>query len=497
MKNKEYIISSKNFSITDIKKIIDLDYKIKLSSYTNNKVVRSRKFLDHKISQNKPIYGVNTGFGSLCNERISNDNLGILQENLIRSHAAGIGDIMTSSISKIMLLLKIKSLSHGFSGISLKCIKRLVYFFNNNIIPVVYSQGSLGASGDLAPLAHLSLPLIGEGKVFYKGKIQTTKNVYKKLGLKKINLLSKEGLALLNGTQFMGAVGVYSLIKAQNISILADLISSVSIIAFNCHTSPYDESLSKIKPFPGLIETAANIRKFIRGSNLNKTVKKHVQDPYSFRCIPQVHGATKDVIKHTQDIFSIEINSVSDNPSIFDKENKILSGGNFHGQSLALAFDYLSISLSELSNISERRIFKLLSGERELPPYLINNSGLNSGLMIAQYTAASIVSQNKQLCTPCSVDSIVSSNGQEDHVSMGANAAIKTLQVIENVERVLSIELLSASQAMCFSANKLSKHTNDLLYDYRKIVQPIKKDTILSDLIEDSADFVSRINFIK
>ena len=497
MKNKHYIISQKELKIEDIKKIIDLDYKIKLSSSVEKNIIKSHDYLNKKILENKPIYGVNTGFGSLCNKKIDNKNLGSLQENLIRSHAAGTGDIISHSISKIMLLLKIKSLSFGFSGISLQCVKRLIYLFNNNIIPIVYSQGSLGASGDLAPLAHLSLPLIGEGKVFYQNKVYNTSHIYKKKGIKKILLGAKEGLALLNGTQFMGAIGVYSLIKAENISIIADLISSVSIISFNCHTSPYDEVLSKIKPFPGVIRTSYNIRKFIKGSNLEKSSKNHVQDPYSFRCIPQVHGATKDVITHTKNIFSIDINSVSDNPSVFCKENSILSGGNFHGQSLALAFDYLSMSLSELSNISERRIFKLLSGERDLPPYLINDSGLNSGLMIAQYTAASIVSQNKQLCTPCSVDSIVSSNGQEDHVSMGANAAIKTLKVIENVEKVLAIELFTASQAMCFSKNKLSKHTNDLLYDYRQVVKPIEKDTVLSDLIDLSFDFVSRINFIK
>jgi histidine ammonia-lyase len=309
-----------------------------------------------------------------------------------------------------------------------------------------------------------------------------------------ITLQSKEGLALLNGTQFMAAYGVWCLIKAQKISYYSDLIASISIDAFDARGESFDELLHLVRPHDGQIKTAANIREFLIDSKIQKQEKKHVQDPYSFRCIPQVHGATKGIISHVSGVFTTEINSVTDNPTIFIEEDKIISGGNFHGQPLSMALDYLAIGLSELGSISERRIFHLISGTRGLPPFLIANPGINSGMMIPQYTAASIASQNKQLCTPASVDSIVSSNGQEDHVSMGANAATKLYKVVENIERILAIELMNATQALAFRNIKSSNFIESILDIYRDKVDFLDKDRLMRDDIEKSIDFISDLN---
>ncbi len=485
-------ISSETLEIMTISDIVFQNRKIELSKASIEKISECRTYLDDRLSgQDEPIYGINTGFGSLYNVKISKDKLTLLQENLVMSHACGIGDIVPNEIVKLMLLLKIQSLSYGHSGVQILTVERLVDFFNHDILPVVYTQGSLGASGDLAPLAHLSLPLIGKGEVFFKGKIVKSHKVLKKFDWQPIKLQSKEGLALLNGTQFMSAYGIHLILKSYKLSYMADLIGSISLDAFDGRIEPFDELVHLVRPHKGQLKTAERIREFLDESELTKQYKQHVQDPYSFRCMPQVHGATKDALEYVLKVFMIEINSVTDNPNIFIGENKIISGGNFHGQPLALAFDFLKIAMAELGNISERRIFQLVSGLRGLPTFLVDNPGLNSGFMIPQYTAASIVSANKQLATPASVDSIVSSNGQEDHVSMGANASTQAFILIYNVEKILSIELLNASQALHFRKPlKSSPFIESFISLFRQDVKFVKQDEVLHHLMVTALEFI-------
>jgi len=490
-----YKVGEQMLSISVIAEIIAEDKQLALSTKAKQKIKDCRDYLDKKMEHSgAPIYGINTGFGSLCNHKISNDDLGKLQTNLVLSHACGTGDKVPDEIVKIMLLLKVQSLSYGHSGVQLETVERLIEMFNKNILPVIFQQGSLGASGDLAPLAHLSLPLLGVGKVVVDGKEVETKSIMKSNGWKAITLQSKEGLALLNGTQFMGAYGVWSLLKAQKLSYMADMIGAISLEAFDGRSECFDELIHLVRPHKGQLKSAENIRDFLKGSEIQEAEKQHVQDPYSFRCMPQVHGASKDVITHVKDVFTTEINSVTDNPTIFIGEDKIISGGNFHGQPLAMAMDYLAIGLSELGSISERRTYQLISGERGLPAFLVAEPGLNSGMMIPQYTAASIASQNKQLCTPASVDSIVSSNGQEDHVSMGANAATKLYRVVENTERILAIELLNATQGIAFRNAKSSDFIEGILDIYRDEVEFLSADRLLHDDIERSIGFLQGLS---
>ncbi len=486
-------ISNKHLNFETIEEIINGNCQLVLSKSSKEKIVRCRKYLDQKLEKSKDsIYGINTGFGALYNKSVSKNDLEKLQRNLVMSHACGTGEEVPQVIVKLMLLLKIQGLSYGNSGVQLETVQRLIDFFNNDILPVIYQQGSLGASGDLAPLAHLSLPLIGEGEVFHKGKKKQAKDVLKKFGWKPIHLKSKEGLALLNGTQFMSAYGVWCVLESFHLATLADLISSTSLDAYDGRPEPFDKLLHNIRPHDGQKITAENIRNILKGSSINSQKKKHVQDPYSFRCIPQVHGASRDAIHYAAMVLETEINSVTDNPIIFPDEDKILSGGNFHGQPLALALDFLAIALSELGSISERRIYQLISGQRNLPPFLVAKPGLNSGFMIPQYTAASIVSQNKQLCTPASVDSIVSSNGQEDHVSMGANAATKVFRVVENLKTILSIELFTAAQALEFRRPlKSSAIIENFIGQYRKKVKFVEEDRILFQDIEKTKLFLN------
>ncbi|MBT4916187.1 MAG: histidine ammonia-lyase [Formosa sp.] len=486
-----YTISSQPFSLSILNRIVSEQLKIKLSEEIKENIINCRKYLDKKITTSlDPIYGINTGFGSLCDVKIDSINLVKLQENLVRSHACGTGDLVPESIVKMMLLLKIKSLSFGYSGVQLETVERLVAFYNHDILPIVYTQGSLGASGDLAPLAHLALPLLGEGMVCYNGTKLPTSEVFDIFGWQSISLQSKEGLALLNGTQFMAAYGIHCLLKSYKLSYMADLISSISLDAFDGRIEPFDSLIHLLRPHDGQMKTAERIKSFLMGSELMLEPKTHVQDPYSFRCIPQVHGATKDTLKFVQNTFVTEINAVTDNPNIFTKEDKIISGGNFHGQPLAFGFDFLKIAMAEIGNISERRTYQLVSGLRGLPAFLVNNSGLNSGLMIPQYTAASIVSANKQLATPASIDSIVSSNGQEDHVSMGANSAVQAYIIIDNVERVLAIELFNASQALFFKDKSSSPFLNKFINKFRLSVPLVSTDRIFHEDIENSIKFI-------
>ena len=492
MDNTHYI-STELLSLETVQEIVSHHKSLALSDEARVNIQKCRDYLDKKMaSHSKPIYGINTGFGSLCNVKISNENLSKLQENLVKSHSCGTGDEVPNEIVKLMLLLKIQSLSYGHSGIQLQTVERLVDFYNNDILPIIYTQGSLGASGDLAPLAHMSLPLLGEGEVYFEGKKVHSSAVLKHFNWEPIVLKSKEGLALLNGTQFMSAYGVHILMKANTFSYFADLIGTISLEAFDGSIAPFHELIHLIRPHEGQILTANRVKEFLEGSEIISQVKTHVQDPYSFRCMPQVHGASKDAIDYVRKVFNTEINSVTDNPNIFIDSDAIISGGNFHGQPLALALDFIAIALAELGSISERRTFQLVSGLRNLPAFLVDNPGLNSGLMIPQYTAASIASQNKQLATPSSVDSIVSSNGQEDHVSMGANGATKALKVMENLERILAIELMNASQAIEYRRPlKSSDFIEMFLKAYREEVSLVKEDRILHYDIEKTVSFLN------
>ena len=489
-----HIISKEFLAIDEIGRIFREGEKIELGAEAKEAIIKCREYLDSKMEDiGRPVYGVTTGFGSLCNITIAQDDLSKLQHNLVKSHACGIGAKLRPEIVRLMLLLKVQSLSYGHSGAQLETIQRLVDMYNNDILPVVYEQGSLGASGDLAPLAHLCLPIIGMGRVLYKGEEREAAELWKELGWEPVTLKSKEGLALLNGTQFMSAHAVWSLLQAERLSRWADRIAAMSIDAFDGRIEAFYPQTHRVRPHKGQVSTAENILNLLEGSEIIRGAKKHVQDPYSFRCIPQVHGATKDTIEYVKGVIEVEINSVTDNPTVFPDEDMIISAGNFHGQPIALPMDMLTLAMSELANISERRIYKLISGQRGLPSFLVAKPGLNSGFMIPQYTAASIVSQSKGLCFPASADSIPSSQGQEDHVSMGANAATKLVRVIENTEKVLAIELMNAAQALQFRRPLHSSPAIEQIFsDFRSVVPFVEDDCYFHPLIEKSIEFIRR-----
>ena len=487
-------ISAEHLTIERIGEVVYNGYKLELSDDARNRIIRCREYLDEKIAKTtRPVYGVTTGFGSLCNVSVNPDQLAQLQINLMMSHACGVGDRVPNDIVKMMMLLKVQSLSYGYSGCKLDTVQRLVDFFNNDIYPIVYMQGSLGASGDLVPLAHMSLPLVGLGEVEYQGKVISGAEMLKIFGWEPIHLVSKEGLALLNGTQNMSAFAVWSLLQAQKLSDWADKIAAMSLDAYHGLLSPFTKAVHVVRPHQGQLDTAAHMMELLEGSEIAATPKDYVQDPYSFRCIPQVHGAAKDTIAYVKSVIDTEINSATDNPTVCPDDDLIISAGNFHGEPIALPMDFLSIGLSELANISERRIYKLVSGTRGLPSFLVAKPGLNSGFMIAQYTAASVVSLNKSLATPSSIDSIPSSQGQEDHVSMGANAAIKLYKIVLNVERVLAIELFNAAQALEFRRPQKSSPVIEKLFDeYRKVVPFIVNDEVMYPHIQHSIEFLRK-----
>ena len=487
-------ISAEHLTIERIGEVVYNGYKLELSDDARYRIIRCREYLDEKIAKTtRPVYGVTTGFGSLCDVSVNPDQLAQLQINLMMSHACGVGDRVPNDIVKMMILLKVQSLSYGYSGCKLDTVQRLVDFFNNDIYPVVYMQGSLGASGDLVPLAHMSLPLVGLGEVEYQGKVISGAEMLKIFGWEPIHLVSKEGLALLNGTQNMSAFAVWSLLQAQKLSDWADKIAAMSLDAYHGLLSPFTKAVHVVRPHQGQLDTAARMMELLEGSEIAATPKDYVQDPYSFRCIPQVHGAAKDTIAYVKSVIDTEINSATDNPTVCPDDDLIISAGNFHGEPIALPMDFLSIGLSELANISERRIYKLVSGTRGLPSFLVAKPGLNSGFMIAQYTAASVVSLNKSLATPSSIDSIPSSQGQEDHVSMGANAAIKLYKIVLNVERVLAIELFNAAQALEFRRPQKSSPVIEKLFDeYRKVVPFIVNDEVMYPHIQHSIEFLRK-----
>ncbi len=480
-------------SFQQVKNLLAFQQLVSITFDAHQRIIACRTYLDQKLESSTAVYyGINTGFGYLQNVKIDDAQLEALQVNLLQSHACGLGEEVPPGIVKLMIVLKIKSLSYGHSGVQIDTVKRLMEMHNQDVLPVIYTQGSLGASGDLAPLSHLSLPLIGLGEVYFRGTKIPAAQAMQALGWAPIRLKSKEGLAMINGTQFMSAYGLHHLVRADRLLQWADIIAALSFDAFDCLEEPFHEKIHSIRAHSGQVTTAARLRVLLKGSEIAGKVKEQIQDPYSFRCIPQVHGATRDTFDYVLSVFIKEINAVTDNPNIFPEDDLILSGGNFHGQPLALVLDFLAIAMSELANISERRTYQLISGQHHLPMFLVKQPGLHSGFMIPQYTAAGIVSENKQLCTPASVDSISSSNNQEDHVSMGANAATKCYRVINNVEKVLAIELLTAVQALEFRRPlKSSPALESIVTAFRKEVSFNDADRVLHD------DMVKAIAFIQ
>lgn len=487
-----FTLDNQWLSLDEIAHLLNSGKPLALSAEALERISKCRKYLDETIQDRaEPVYGINTGFGALCNVKIENADLAQLQHNLVVSHACGAGEAIPARVIKTMLLLKIMALSKGHSGVRTETVLRLIDFYNNDVLPVVFEFGSLGASGDLAPLAHLSLPLIGMGDVYVNGIKTSAAQAHDVFGWEPLSLASKEGLALLNGTQFMSAFGVELITEGRRILHWAQAIAALSLDAYDGRTEPFHEKLQAIRPHQGQVQVAANMRNLLKGSGIAAQAKAHVQDPYSFRCIPQVLGASLDVIKHVEQVFATEVNAVTDNPNIFPEDDLILSGGNFHGQTLAMALDYLCLALHEIGSFSERRTYQLVSGKRGLPPFLAGNAGLHSGLMITQYSAASLVSRNKQLCTPASADTIDSSAGQEDHVSMGANAATKAMMVLENLEQILAIELITAAQALEFRRPlKTSTYLENLILAYRQTVPHQTGDRYMHPEMKSTLSFM-------
>ena len=486
-------------TLEKIQEIIDKRMTLALGDEAKRRIEKCRNYLNQKMENQKvPIYGVTTGFGSLCNISISKEQLSQLQKNLVMSHACGVGDEVPAEVVRLMLLLKAQNFCFGYSGAQLQTVQRLIDCYNEDVLPVVYQQGSLGASGDLCPLANLMLPaILGMGDVYWKGRRCDVQEVYSAKGWQPIELQSKEGLALLNGTQFMSSYAVWSLLKAMRLSRQADMVLSLSLDAFDGRIEPFYESLHMVRPHKGQLETAAAVREMLDGSEIIRRHKEHVQDPYSFRCAPQVHGAAKDTIRYVASVVETEINSTTDNPIVLPDEDMVISGGHFHGEPLAMVLDFLAIAVAELGAISERRTYQLIDAKRGLPSFLVAKPGLNSGFMIPQYAAASIVSQSKQLCTPCSVDSITSSQNQEDLVSMGGNAATKCYKVCENTERVLAIELFNAAQALDFRHQeglKSSPKVEQMVAAYRKTVNFVDIDEIMYKHIHSSVKFLQEMS---
>ena len=498
MEKKVYAIGSGQLTYDLIEKILKENWQLELSKEAIKKIQHCRDYLDKKTNDNTvPIYGVTTGFGSLCNKHITHEELTTLQENLVKSHSCSVGTPVDKVVVKLMLLLKAHALSMGFSGVQVITVQRIIDFYNNDIYPIVYDRGSLGASGDLAPLANLFLPLIGEGEVMYQGERLLGKQILDKFGWEPIKLQSKEGLALLNGTQFMSANGIKALIDGWHLVNCFDLFGAMSLEAFEGRIEPFWDCIQQVRPHPGQIETGKVFRKILEGSEIIKREKEHVQDPYSFRCIPQVHGAVKDAMKHVTEVLHIEINSVTDNPTVFPDEDIVVSGGNFHGEPIALVFDYMGVALHELGNISERRVAQLILGKRGLPEFLVAKPGLNSGFMIPQYAAAACVSQNKMYAWPASCDSIVSSNGQEDLVSMGANSATKLHKIIDNLKIIAAIELMNAAQGIDFRRPlKTSPLIETIMDAYRKAVPFVEEDVVMEEYIKKTMNFLDNFDIV-
>ena len=475
-------------------KLINQELKGSLSPEVEKRIRDCRANVEFLANSNKAYYGINTGFGPLCDTQIATEETTQLQVNLLLSHAVGVGRPIPKLYSKMMLVCKVHALSQGYSGVRMEILERLLLFLEKDLIPVVPEQGSVGASGDLAPLSHLFLPLIGEGEIWQGEKAVPAAEVLSKSQIQPLSLAAKEGLALINGTQFILAFAVFGLGKMQYLLDLSDLVGAMSLEGAQASAAPFKIALHKLRPFQGSLEVAARIRKFLAGSE-NLTSHKdcsRVQDPYSIRCIPQVHGASRNAFKHLKELAEIEMNSVTDNPVIINKE-EVISGGNFHGQPLAMALDYASIAAAELGNISDRRCYLLLEGKYGLPRLLTKKGGLHSGLMIPQYTTAALVSENKSLCFPASCDSIPTSLGQEDHVSMGSISGRKFNQILDNLEKILAIELIYAAQAIEFRRPlKCSEIVEQNLAIIRSRVPKLDDDRLLKKDIDSVVELVQQ-----
>lgn len=479
------VLIGRDISIDDVFNVsMDKSVNVDIEKEAIKKICHSRARIDDVLKNNKAVYGINTGFGSLSEVKIDNAKLRTLQTNLIRSHSAGIGVPLKEEFVRAIMFLRAQNLSLGYSGVRQEVIDTLLSFLEHNIIPVIPEKGSVGASGDLAPLAHLALCLMGEGNVIYKGQVKKASEILTLLKIAPLQLEAKEGLALINGTQFMAGLCSIALVEAENLMKHADLIATMSIEAVKGTFAPFDIRVSKVRPHKGHSIVSKNVLYLSSDSEISRSHKdcSRVQDPYSLRCIPQVHGAVRDALSYLRDVLSVEINSVTDNPLVFD--DAIVSAGNFHGEPIALAADFASIALTELSSISERRIDKILTPQFSagLPAYLAKEEGLNSGFMIAQYTAASLLNENRVLAHPSSVDNVPTSNNKEDHVSMGATGVRKLLQIVDNVEAVLAIELMIAAEGCEQRAPlKPAKHLIKVIQEVRKEIPSLKSDRVLSD----------------
>ncbi|WP_108808818.1 histidine ammonia-lyase [Aquimarina spinulae] len=470
-----------------------------ISETSRNSVKKSQQVVENIVEKGEPVYGINTGFGPLCTTKISKEETNILQSNILQSHSVGVGDPIDTEIAKLMLILKIQSLAKGYSGIAEKTLDRILWHINNDAIPIVPSQGSVGASGDLAPLSHLFLPLLGLGKVEYQNKIITTQELFNITGLKPLDLGPKEGLALINGTQFIAAHAVQVVAKLHSCLTQADIIGAMMIEGLQGSVKPFFKELHQLRPYKGNIHVASRIKSLLKGSEI---MEDHidcdrVQDPYSLRCMPQVHGASRNAWLHLKELLEVELNSVTDNPIIINEELTI-SGGSFHGQPLAMAIDYACLAASELGNISDRRIYLSLEGNSPgVPKLLMKDTGINSGYMILQYTTAALASENKGLCFPSSADSIPTSLGQEDHVSMGSIGGRKALRVIENLEKILAIELLTAAQAFEYRKPLKSGAILDEIHKkVRETVSFADKDRVFADDIEKGIKIIQNKTII-
>ena len=481
---KKIILKNKKYTLEDIYLFSkEKSYHISISDEAEKKVLESRALVDSKIMQNNPIYGINTGFGKLSTIKIKNMDIANLQKNLILSHSVGVGNCIPDRIVRIIIILKIISFIKGHSGVSLSLIKQMLIFLNNDCLPLIPSKGSVGASGDLAPLSHMTLPFIGIGEVKYKGEIISVESAFNKLNIKPIELKSKEGLALINGTQFSTAYGVYSLKKAHDLFKISDLVSGMTIEALKGSKKPFLSYVNSVKPYKGQLDVCKNISSILNDSEIMKSHENcsRIQDMYSLRCIPQVHGSSRDLLYFAKDQINIEINSVSDNPLVFVDEDEIVSAGQFHAEAMAHSLDVCAMAVSSISNISERRIFSLLKGDYGLPEFLINNPGLNSGFMMLQVTAAALASENKILSNPSSTDSIPTCSDQEDYVSMAPYSGRKLLDSVNNLRVILSIELLAACQGV----------------DFRDGLKPSKILNILHKLVRNNIDFLNQDRLLK
>ncbi len=471
-------------SVEDVVRVAREYAPVRLADEARERVRAGRRYVEHILSENRTVYGVTTGLGKLANQRISPDQTRALQRNLLLSHAIGVGEPFPTEVVRAMMLLRAQSLALGYSGVREQVIELLLEMLNRRVHPIVPSQGSVGASGDLAPLAHMCLPLIGEGEAEYEGRILNGGDALRAAGLKPITLEAKEGLALINGTQAMTAVGALLVYDALQLCTLADIAGAMSLEALKGSLRPFDSKVAQVRPHPGAAQVCANIRQLCADSAIHKSHEfcEKVQDAYSLRCIPQVHGASRDVLAHVREVIEREMNSVTDNPLVFPDSDEVISAGNFHGQPVALAMDYAKIAIAELANISERRVEYMLDPDLSgLPAFLARQSGLHSGLMLSQYTAASLVSENKVLAHPASVDSIPTSANQEDHVSMGVTAARQARMILENARWVIAIELVNAAQALEFHRPlEPGVGVKAALQAIRRVVPPLEADRILT-----------------